>query len=215
MIFDNQTGPNRKRKRKGIAPTQSVISKVETLNLVAEESDMSEDSPDESEDQRSEGETKEKEEIGEEESEGGLSEGEVFVPQRIPKKRRKRAGKSEINEGGVISNDRSATESLERTAPSKVNDEKHKDAKKKGLCRNWLRGKCSRGKKCRYKHKVKEKSEPVEKSLEVKPKSFYAAVYPSMNLLMSQLLHSQMERENIVLLQTLLHFRDHGLLDLK
>ena len=30
----------------------------------------------------------------------------------------------------------------------------------------------------------------------------------------SQLLENQMERENIVLLQTLLHFREHGLLDL-
>lgn len=215
VIFDNQTGPNRKRKRRGVTRSQPVITKVETPNLVAEESDVSEDLPEESEDERSEGETKEKEEISEEESEGGLSEGEVFVPQRIPKKRQKRAGKTEINEGGITSNDRPAIESPEKTVPSKINNGNHKEEKKKGLCRKWLRGKCSQGHKCRYKHKGKKKSKPVEKFLEVKPKSFYAAVYPSMNLLMSQLLQSQIERENIVLLQTLLHFRDHGLLDLK
>ena len=171
---DDQTGPNRKRKRRGVAPSQNTPSKPETGILVAEESDASEDESDASEGERDEREAQD--DVGVREgSEGGLSEGEVFVPKNIPRKRRKRGGNSEADEGGMILNDGAASISLERKEPKK----------KKGLCRKWLRGKCSRGRKCPYSHKVKEKVTPVEQPLEVKPRSFYAAVRPSMILLTS------------------------------
>jgi hypothetical protein len=212
---DDQTGPNRKRKKRGVIPSQNIPRDPETGIIVAEESDASEVASDASEGERDEREAQEDEGISEG-SEGGLSEGEVFVPKKILKKRRKRGRKNEADEGGVILNDGPTNISPEGAAQLSVSDGNRKEPKKKkGVCRKWLRGKCSLGKKCRYNHKAKEKAKPVGEPLEVKPRSFYAAVCLSMIFTDVQLLQSQMERENIVLLQTLLHFRDHGLLDLK
>ena len=177
---DNQTGPNRKRKKRGVAPSQYTPNKPETRMLVAEESELSEDESDESE-------REVQDDKGVSEGiDGGLSEGEVFVPKKIPKKRRKRGGKSEADESGVILHDGVTRVSPEEPAPPKISDGNRKEPReKKGLCREWLRGKCSRGKKCRYNHKRKEKVKPTKEPLDIKPRSFYAAVCPSTILLTS------------------------------
>ena len=180
---DDRAGPNRKRKRRRVAPSQNAPSKPEARILPADESDASEDGSEESEREGDDSESQDDKVISEG-SEGRLSEGEVFVPKKIPKKRRKRGGKSKADDGGVILNDGAPTISLEEAVPPKVSDGKSKEPeKKKGLCRMWLRGKCSRGKKCRYNHKIKEKIKPAEEPLKVKPRSFYAAVCSSMILL--------------------------------
>jgi len=115
-----------------------------------------------------------------------LSEGEVFVPKKILKKQRKRAGKKEPSEVGVMLNDRAAGESPEEAAPTKMTARKQKEMKNmKKLCHKWLHGRCSRGKKCRYSHKIKEKVKAVQGKIDVKPRSFYAAVCLSMNTLTS------------------------------
>ena len=106
-------------------------------------------------------------------SERRLSEGEIFVPKKRPRRKRKevtqnseqpnavKETKMDLSEGETVVIDDQKVESKSVTKNNKI-------------CRKWLNGKCPRGKRCHYLHK-KETTTPKE-IVEEKPKSFYAAV---------------------------------------
>jgi hypothetical protein len=114
--------------------------------------------------------------------EGYLSEGEIFVPKKRPKK--------EISNEEALQDDTNEDVSLEKKqgekpleASSAKKDNRMTTKKSNKVCRLWLQKKCRRGRFCRYRHEKKRIStyettaEDTAGEQEDKPKSLYAAVH--------------------------------------
>ena len=121
----------------------------------------------------------------------------------------------EIEEGEVLEerkvNQREGGDDDDDAAERKT---KNKKKEKDQLCKKYGR---RRSKNVQSSpHKLPDTQKPKKTDeLGKSTKNLHAAVYPLIGLVDSKLLHNQMQRENIILLQVLLSFREKGLLDLE
>jgi Zinc finger C-x8-C-x5-C-x3-H type (and similar) len=109
-------------------------------------------------------------------NDGALSEGEIFVPRKGPKKR------------GAQQNEKHEPSHTEENPGTRQNDDSIVQQSGRGkkrktkVCDRWRLGKCMRGKRCQYLHTDKKTLKPdrqmgTEMATSEKPESLYAAVY--------------------------------------
>lgn len=122
------------------------------------------------------------------ESDGRLSEGEILVPMKRYRERAKEGiAIEELGdvETGMMSEKNTShhVSPKEEETPDFMENKKGKKWQKKdAVCMKWRRGKCTRGKRCRFLHEFKKpikegKSKRQEgEIIEDKPKSLHAAV---------------------------------------